>query len=197
MKTLVLDAMGVIFAAGDDVVELLCPFVHEQGGIVDDGRTESLYNDASLGRLSARRFWEEVHVDPALEDNYLRRHRLSIGLREFLRDAKPRVDSIWCLSNDVSEWSVKLQALFDLHAHFKGFVISGDIGARKPDAAIYRELISQTGVPAESMVFVDDRPKNLDAAAALGFQTVQFGQTTPKSSRHFTATDFSQVLEMI
>ena len=60
----------------------------------------------------------------------------------------------------------KLRDLYDLHAHFKGFVISGDIGVRKPDAAIYRELLSQTGVPAENMVFVDDRPKNLDAAAA-------------------------------
>jgi HAD superfamily hydrolase (TIGR01509 family) len=197
MKTLVLDAMGVIFAAGDDVVELLCPFVHEQGGIADDGPIEALYNDASLGRLSARRFWEEVQVDPALEDAYLRRHRLSIGLREFLRDAKSKVASIWCLSNDVSEWSRKLRELYDLHAHFKGFVISGDVGARKPDAAIYRELISQTGVPAENMVFIDDRPKNLDAAAALGFQAVQFGKGTPKTSRHFIATDFSQVLEMI
>jgi FMN phosphatase YigB (HAD superfamily) len=197
MKTLVLDAMGVIFAAGDDVVELLCPFVHEQGGIAEDGQIEALYNDASLGRLSARRFWEAVQVDPTLEDNYLRRHRLSIGLREFLRDATPRVASIWCLSNDVSEWSRKLRDFYDLHTHFQGFVISGDVGARKPDAAVYRELISQTGVSAENMLFVDDRSKNLDAAAALGFQTVQFGQTTPKSSRHFTATDFSQVLEII
>ena len=69
MKTLVLDAMGVIFVAGDDVVELLCPFVHEHGGIVDDGQIEALYNDASLGRLSARRFWEQVQVDPTLEDD--------------------------------------------------------------------------------------------------------------------------------
>ena len=197
MKTLVLDAMGVIFAAGDDVVELLCPFVHEHGGIADDGQIEALYNDASLGRLSARRFWEKVQVDPTLEDNYLRRHRLSIGLREFLRDAKSKVASIWCLSNDVSEWSRKLRDLYDLHAHFNGFVISGGVGVRKPDAAIYRKLNSQTGVPAENIVFVDDRPKNLDAAAGLGFQTVQFGQSMPKSSRHFTATDFSQLLEII
>jgi hypothetical protein len=31
-KVLVLDAMGVIYSVGDDVVDLLCPFVREHGG---------------------------------------------------------------------------------------------------------------------------------------------------------------------
>ena len=197
MKTLVLDAMGVIFAAGDDVVELLCPFIHEQGGIAHDGQIEALYNDASLGRLSARQFWEEVQVDSAREDDYLHRHRLSTGLIEFIREAKSRVSSIWCLSNDVSEWSQKLRHFYGLHSFIDGFVISGDVGVRKPDAAIFRELISRTGMPAEQVLFVDDRPKNLDVAAALGFQTVQFGQCASKSNRHITAADFLQVQAMI
>ena len=85
MKTLVLDAMGVIYQAGDDVVELLCPFIHQHGGVADDREIEALYIEASLGHLSARQFWEKVQVDPNLEDDYLRRHRLSTGLREFLR----------------------------------------------------------------------------------------------------------------
>jgi hypothetical protein len=38
MKTLALDAMGVIYAAGDDVAELLCPFIREHGGLSDDSR---------------------------------------------------------------------------------------------------------------------------------------------------------------
>ena len=92
MKTLVLDAMGVIYAAGDDVAELLCPFIHENGGIADDRRIEALYHDAS-GRLSAIQFWEQVQLDPALEDAYLIRHRLSAGLLQFLRNAKPQLAS--------------------------------------------------------------------------------------------------------
>ena len=68
MKVLGLDAMGVIYMAGDDVAELFCPFIHENGGIADDGHIEALYHDASLGRVSAVQFWPEVRLDPNLED---------------------------------------------------------------------------------------------------------------------------------
>ena len=37
MNGLVLDAMGVIFQAADDVGELLVPFIEEQTGSVDRG----------------------------------------------------------------------------------------------------------------------------------------------------------------
>ena len=109
MKTLVLDAMGVIYKVGDDVGELLCPFIHENGGLSDDSEIETIYREASLGHLSAREFWERVKINPALEDDYLLRHQLSDGLLDFLPQARQRFASIWCLSNDVSEWSRKLR----------------------------------------------------------------------------------------
>lgn len=34
-RILVLDAMGVIYTVGDDVRDLLCPFVHEHGRKAD------------------------------------------------------------------------------------------------------------------------------------------------------------------
>jgi HAD superfamily hydrolase (TIGR01509 family) len=196
MKTLVLDAMGVIYQARDDVVELLCPFIHQRGGIADDREIEALYIEASLGHLSARQFWQEVQVDPNLEDDYLRRHRLSPGLNEFLRDAKPHFDSIWCLSNDVSQWSRKLREFFDLQTHIDGFVISGDVGVRKPEMAIYVELLSQAMAPVESMIFVDDRLKNLGAAAALGLATILFDSTgSARADR--VVNNFSQLIEIV
>ena len=197
MKTLVLDAMGVIYTAGDDVAELLCPFIHENGGISDDRRIEAIYHEASLGRISAIQFWEEVQLDPGLEDAYLLRHRLSPGLLQFLRNARPRLASIWCLSNDVSEWSRKLRDHFGLHRLIDGFVISGDVGARKPEAAIFKHLLAQTGVKAEGLVFVDDRPRNLDTAAALGFQTILFGSAGREPCQHYATTDFTHLLDYV
>ncbi len=194
MKTLVLDAMGVLYEARDDVAELLCPFIHENGGVPDDGYIEALYHDASLGRFSASHFWQQVRLDPALEDVYLCRHRLSSGLIEFLRSAKSLLASIWCLSNDVSEWSRKLRDRFDLSRYIDGFVISGDVGARKPDTAIFKLLLVQTGAKPENVVLVDDRIQNLDTAAALGFQTILFGSTSREPMQHDAATDFVHLL---
>ena len=83
MKTLVLDAMGVIYQARDDVVELLCPFIHQHDGIADDREIEALYIEASLGHLSARQFWQEVQVDPNLEDDYFAAIACRLGCMSF------------------------------------------------------------------------------------------------------------------
>jgi putative hydrolase of the HAD superfamily len=194
MKALVLDAMGVIFAAGDDVTELLIPFVKEHKGSCDDDLIASLYLEASLGRLSAMEFWSGVGVDPALEDAYLQRHFLSVGCLEFLSSIRPNVLSVWCLSNDLSEWSRKLRHCFGLTRYLQGAVISGDVGVRKPDTAIYQHLLSRVEADPEETIFVDDRVKNLDAAAELGFSTVCFGALpTSSQCRHREVSSFQEL----
>jgi putative hydrolase of the HAD superfamily len=198
MKTLALDAMGVIYAAGDDVAELLCPFIREHGGLSDDSRIEALYRDASLGRISATQFWQQAQLDPALEDAYLDRHRLSTGIIEFLNAAEPGISSIWCISNDVSEWSRKLRNRFDLQRFFDGFVISGDVGARKPNPAIFRSLLEQAQADAPDILLVDDRLPNLDAAAVLGLQTILFAPTgSAAPTQHRVVQNFQDLLALI
>ena len=58
--------------------------------------------------------------------------------------------------------------------HFKDLVISGAILLIKPDPAIFKHLVEQTGItPAES-VFIDDLLKNVIAARECGFHAIQF-----------------------
>jgi putative hydrolase of the HAD superfamily len=90
-----------------------------------------------------------------------------------------------------------LRERFGLHRFIDGFVISGDVGARKPDAAIYKHLLSQMGTRAESVILVDDRPRNLDAAAALGFQTILFGSASRDVSPHYAVTSFTHLLDCV
>lgn len=51
-------------------------------------------------------------------------------------------------------------------------IISGEVGLRKPQPAIYELTVERVGVPAEQCVFVDDHPNNLKTAADLGMATV-------------------------
>jgi len=173
-KVVILDAMGVMYSIGDDVKDLLCPFIAEKGGISDIDKITGFYMAASLGNMAAIEFWQSVGVAPNLEDEYLQRHKLTDGLVEFLEAINSRGGKVWCLSNDLSEWSRKLRDIFKLDRYLSGFVISGDVGLRKPDPAIFEHLIRRLDVTAGDVVFVDDNPKNLDAATELGLKTILF-----------------------
>ena len=66
---------------------------------------------------------------------------------------------------------------------FHAVVDSAFVGVRKPDRAIYDLAIAEAGVAPEETVFVDDVDVNIDAAAAIGLQTVYFLETAPAISR--------------
>ena len=85
---------------------------------------------------------------------------------------KERFGRIACLSNDVSAWSIKLRDRFGMEAWIERWFISGDLGMCKPSPEIYRLVVEQVGVEPRDIVFVDDRPRNLDAAKTIGFDTV-------------------------
>jgi len=53
---------------------------------------------------------------------------------------------------------------------FDACFISARLGLMKPDPAIYAALERATGVPPGRLLFVDDRPDNIAAARARGWQ---------------------------
>lgn len=55
---------------------------------------------------------------------------------------------------------------------FDGLYFSHLVGARKPDAAIYRRVFDEHGLAPERTVFVDDLEPNVRAASGLGMRTV-------------------------
>jgi FMN phosphatase YigB (HAD superfamily) len=172
MPCLVLDAMGVIFEAADDVGELLIPFIAERSASCNEAAIQAAYLDASLGSISPDEFWNQVGVTANLEDEFLSRHALNTGVIELLNWCNDNKISVWCLSNDVGRWSQKLRLRFNIEAYLQGSIISGDVGLRKPDRQIYAALIEASGFPVEKLLFVDDREQNVLAAHELGIESI-------------------------
>jgi putative hydrolase of the HAD superfamily len=71
-----------------------------------------------------------------------------------------------------NSWGSALYPRARLQTAFDAVVISGEVGLRKPDPAIFRLLLERLAVAAERCIFVDDEPAHLAAAAALGMVTV-------------------------
>jgi putative hydrolase of the HAD superfamily len=81
---------------------------------------------------------------------------------------------LYLLSNmpvSTFEYLIKHHKFFGL---FKHLVISGEILLVKPEPAIYKHLVEQTGIVPGESVFIDDLLKNVVAARECGFQAIQF-----------------------
>jgi 2-haloacid dehalogenase len=84
--------------------------------------------------------------------------------------------------------SVRLFALTNMEAHtyplrreryeflrwFEGTVVSSAEGVIKPDPRIYEVLLERYGLQPASTLMIDDSPRNIAAARALGIPTVLF-----------------------
>jgi HAD superfamily hydrolase (TIGR01509 family) len=57
---------------------------------------------------------------------------------------------------------------------FRPRLFSADVGQLKPAPGLFHTLLDLLGTTADRVLFVDDTPANVDAAAALGFRTHRF-----------------------
>jgi 2-haloacid dehalogenase len=81
---------------------------------------------------------------------------------------------LYALSNWSGETFPAAKPRYRFLEWFDGIVISGDERMIKPDPRIYERLLDRYGLVAGEVLFIDDSPANVEAAAALGIQAVRF-----------------------
>lgn len=68
-------------------------------------------------------------------------------------------------------------------ARIERFVFSNEIGVRKPDPAAFVALAEALQLPPHEIAFVDDAPRNVEAAGALGFVALLLDQPAAFAER--------------
>ncbi len=104
------------------------------------------------------------------------------GAAEILRDVKAAGNPVYALSNWSAETWPIAERRFEFLSWFDGVVVSGRIGLRKPDPAIFQHLLERFGLEAERTLFVDDSERNVEAARRLGFEALRF-ESAPQLRR--------------
>jgi HAD superfamily hydrolase (TIGR01509 family) len=95
----------------------------------------------------------------------------TIDLLDDLADAGLHLFLLSNMPESTYDYLVGRHAFF---AHFKHLVISGKILLVKPDAAIFRHLVEQTGILPGESIFIDDLTANVAAARECGLHAIQF-----------------------
>ena len=57
---------------------------------------------------------------------------------------------------------------------FESILVSAEVGLIKPDPAIFQLLLERIGRTPAECIYIDDNPKNVAGAAALGFDGIAF-----------------------
>ncbi|MDR1449963.1 MAG: HAD-IA family hydrolase [Propionibacteriaceae bacterium] len=188
IEVVALDAMGVIYEAADDVSHLLLPYLRSKGCESSPNEINRLYRACSLGQFSSAEFWRRCGVSGS-DAEYCSHHAMTPGMREFICDCQALGLTVAVISNDVSEWSRLLRQRFALDALIASWTISGDVGSRKPDKAIFDKALRSLGVPPRNVFFFDDRPANVASANRLGFRSALF--TDAESSSRLLRSELS------
>ena len=77
---------------------------------------------------------------------------------------------VFALSNFGTDSFALAQRLYPFLTEFDRLYVSGQLRLLKPDPAIYAVLEGDCGLPPGGLLFTDDKPANIDAAVARGWQ---------------------------
>jgi putative hydrolase of the HAD superfamily len=104
--------------------------------------------------------WGDVFGPPLLGD-------------EFIAPLAERYP-LWALSDTCPAHVARLWPGYGPLRYFRGGVFSYQVGAMKPDAAMFRAVTERAGVAPEHCFYTDDRQANVESARACGLNAVRY-----------------------
>jgi len=145
------------------------------------------HHDAGRSLAEGVRTLKDLHPDKAeLIDAFGTRQGEMLagsiaGAVEILKELRDRDVPLYALSNWPAETFPLARQRFDFLGWFHGIVVSGEIGAIKPEPRIYEVLLERFAIDPLRAVFIDDVAVNAAAARAFGIHAIHF--TTPAALR--------------
>ncbi len=137
------------------------------------------------GTLNGQTYWQKVADGAAFEltpERLVHFHRhdslmwsnLNAPMVAWARALQQHGIKTAILSNMGDVIHAHMQREFAWLAGFDHLTWSYELGIAKPDPAIYRHTLDKLGVAPEEALFIDDIPRNIAAARALGMDGIVF-----------------------
>ncbi|WP_428325702.1 HAD family hydrolase [Nitrosopumilus sp.] len=136
------------------------------------------------GKIHESDFWYNVAVDT--ESDLLKNNKESLWDTYFRKNAIPNPDvkklsinlkqngfTIGIISN-IEKVTHTVVDDWDMLSHFEHKFMSYQIGFSKPDPRIYEHVIQKLPYSADELLFIDDKPSNVESAKNCGMPSIHF-----------------------
>lgn len=107
------------------------------------------------------------------------------GMRELVSYIKEKYGVKCFVLSDISHYFADNSHRVPILSLVDGCVFSANVGATKPDRRIYEHLIEKYRLDPAETVFIDDKPGNIEGAAAVGIKGYVFDGDSAKLKTWF------------
>lgn len=131
------------------------------------------------GHISESEYWDQLRtnygfrIHDSISDEFLRWHglRTNPAILALVDELQAAGYATAVLSN-VIEPTYRVLEASGHYDRFETVIASYKVGFAKPDIEIYHLALDALHTTANQSLFIDDKPHNLEPAAAMGFRTI-------------------------
>ena len=160
--------------------------IHNFNNMYSQAAANDLFDDLETGKISEADFYKEFNnrSGSALADDQIRNawNAMLLDFREqslaFIGSLESKY-KLFLLSNTNHIHKKEFHQIYHLKKRARPFddyfdkaYYSSDMGLRKPNANIFEYVLRENKLDAGKTLFIDDSVQNIEAAKALGIQTI-------------------------
>jgi epoxide hydrolase-like predicted phosphatase len=148
----------------------------------------SVFMQYESGRVTTEEFYDEIRRVTGFQGSLA---EFSACFADIFAAIEPMVElqaalrrrglAAYVFSNTNELAAEHIRRSFPFYANFDDYILSYQHGAMKPDAKLYEVVEHRSGRRNAELLYIDDRPENIAAGAARGWQVIL--QETPQKSR--------------
>jgi FMN phosphatase YigB (HAD superfamily) len=139
----------------------------------------ALLTNYELGKLTTQQFFDQIKSVSGFSGTQT---EFCASFGDIFTPIQPMIDLhcelkktnlpayIFSNTNDLAVEHIRNR--FPFFSDFDGYVLSYEHGAMKPTAKLYEIVERATGRRGDEILYIDDRPENVQAGAARGWQAV-------------------------
>lgn len=136
-----------------------------------------------VGKITEKEFWEGFILDTnaqgtlptesLLQREFKKRFSVDTDVLEIPHELQKKGIKVGIISNTIAPHAEVIKNSNEL-GDFDDFILSNEVGYRKPEKEIYELALERLGVKPAEAFFVDDLPANVAGANAVGINGILF-----------------------